>query len=105
MSQLSEKAIEASRLVAGLINRRRAGRRERFYYFEDNAGDDDDDVNNDSDDDVDMGGGFDDFGEADIYFLRQRFWKHDGDEDENDTVTVARKCLISRHDTRQFSSS
>ena len=33
LSQLSEKAIEASRLVAGLINRRRAGRRERFYYF------------------------------------------------------------------------
>ena len=23
----------------------------------------------------------------------------------NDTVTVARKCLFSRHDTRQFSSS
>ena len=53
MSQLSEKAIEASRLVAGLINRWRAGRRERFYYFEDNAGDDDDDdddINNDSGD-------------------------------------------------------
>ena len=33
LSQLSEKAIEASRLVAGLINRWRAGRRERFYYF------------------------------------------------------------------------
>ena len=72
LSQLSEKAIEASRLVAGLINRRRAGRRERFYYFEDNAGDDDD-VNNDSDDDDDMGGGFDDFREADIYFFTSRF--------------------------------
>ena len=56
LSQLSEKAIEASRLVAGLINRRRAGRRERFYYFEDNAGDDD--VNNDSDDNDDITGGW-----------------------------------------------
>ena len=56
MSQLSEKAIEASRLVAGLINRRRAGRRERFYLFEDNAGHDhgngdSDAVDNDDDDD------------------------------------------------------